>query len=127
MCADEVEARANQAESLFGFERYTTDWRQVISDSDVEVVNITAPNFMHLEIVRAAAAAGKHIFCEKPVGRNPQETTDIEEAAREAGVLSFVGYNYRWAPLVQYASQLIQQGRLGELTHYRGPLLSGLR
>ena len=125
ICADEVETRASQAESLFGFERFTTDWQQVISDSEVEVVNITAPNFMHLEIVRAAAVAGKHIFCEKPVGRNPQETTDIEEAAREAGVLSFVGYNYRWAPLVQYASELIQQGRLGELTHYRGRFFPG--
>ena len=80
---------------------------------------------MHLEIVRAAADAGKHIFCEKPVGRNPQETADIEDAARQAGVLSFVGYNYRWAPLVQYAHQLIQQGRLGKLTHYRGRFFPG--
>ena len=125
LCADEVEVRARQAESLFGFERYTTDWQQVIADSDVEVVNITTPNFMHSEIVRAAAGAGKHIFCEKPVGRNPQETADIEAAARLAGVLSFVGYNYRWAPLVQYAQQLIQQGQLGELTHYRGRFFTG--
>ena len=125
LCADEVEVRARQAESLFGFERYTTDWQQVIADSDVEVVDITTPNFMHSEIVRAAAGAGKHIFCEKPVGRNPQETADIEAAARQAGVLSFVGYNYRWAPLVQYAQQLIQQGQLGELTHYRGRFFTG--
>ena len=124
-CADEVEVRARQAQSLFGFERYTTDWQQVISDSNVEVVNITTPNFMHLEIVRAAVGAGKHVFCEKPVGRNPQETANIEELARQAGVLSFVGYNYRWAPLVQYAHQLIQQGRLGELTHYRGRFFTG--
>lgn len=125
VCADEVEVRARRAESLYGFERYTTDWGKVISDADVEVVNIAAPNFMHLEIVRAAADAGKHIFCEKPVGRNPQETSDIEDAAHQAGVLSFVGYNYRWAPLVQYAHQLIQQGRLGKLTHYRGRFFPG--
>ncbi len=125
ICADDVEARAHEAQELLGFERYTTDWKQVIADPEVEVVNITAPNNMHLEIVRAAAGAGKHIFCEKPVGRNPQETADIEYAARQAGVLTFVGYNYRWAPLVQYARQLIQEGRLSRLTHYRGRFFAG--
>ncbi len=125
ICADDVEARAHEAQELLGFERYTTDWKQVIADPEVEVVNITAPNNMHLEIVRAAAGAGKHIFCEKPVGRNPQETADIEYAARQAGVLTFVGYNYRWAPLVQYARQLIQEGRLSKLTHYRGRFFAG--
>ncbi len=80
---------------------------------------------MHLEIVQAAAKAGKHIFCEKPVGRNPQETANIEYAARQANVLTCVGYNYRWAPLVQYARQLIQEGRLGQITHYRGRFFAG--
>jgi predicted dehydrogenase len=79
---------------------------------------------MHLEIAVAAAQAGKHIFCEKPVGRSPEETQQIEAAARRAGVLSFVGFNYRWAPLVQYAKQLIDEGRLGKLTHYRGRFFS---
>ncbi|MFQ5793978.1 MAG: Gfo/Idh/MocA family protein [Candidatus Bipolaricaulia bacterium] len=120
ICVDDVEARARQAQESFGFERYTTDWKQVIADPDVKVVNIATPNHLHLEIARAAARAGKHIFCEKPVGRNPQETADIEHAARQAGVLSFVGYSYRWVPLVQYAWQLIQDGQLGKLTHYRG-------
>ncbi|MBC7810833.1 MAG: Gfo/Idh/MocA family oxidoreductase [Burkholderiales bacterium] len=120
ICADEVEARAQKAKRILGFERYSTDWRDVIADPDVQVVNITAPNNLHVEIVKAAAAAGKHIMCEKPVGRNPQETAEIEYAARQAGVLSFVGFNYRWAPLVQYTQQLIQEGKLGKLTHYRG-------
>ena len=84
------------------------------------MVNIATPNDQHLEIVREAAAAGKHIFCEKPVGRHPQETAEIEYLARKAGVFSFVGYNYRWAPLVRYSKQLIEDGKLGELTHYRG-------
>ncbi len=125
ICADEVESRAREAQTLLSFERYTTDWRQVIADPEVELVNITAPNNMHLEIARTAAEAGKHIFCEKPVGRNPQETTAIEDAARRAGVLTCVGYNYRWAPLVQYARQLIEEGRLGRLTHYRGRFFAG--
>ena len=68
--------------------------------------------------------AGKHIFCEKPVGRSPQETARIELLARKAGVMSFVGFNYRWAPMVQHLHQLIQEGKLGSLTHYRGRFFS---
>jgi predicted dehydrogenase len=125
VCADAVTGRAQSAQQRFGFERSTTDWRSVIDDPAVEVVDVTAPNGMHLEINRAAAAAGKHIMCEKPVGRDPQETIASAEAARAAGVLTFVGYNYRWAPLVQYARQLIAAGRLGRLTHYHGRFLNG--
>src|SRR5438874_7834752 len=90
VCTDAVEARAQAAQQRFGFERYTNDWRVVIADSSVEVVNVATPNGMHLEIIRAAAQAGKHIFCEKPVGKNPQETIESAEAARAAGVLTFV-------------------------------------
>ena len=120
ICADEVEARARQAQEMHGFAEMTTDWRQVLEHPEVQAVNIASPNFMHLEMVRAAAAAGKHIFCEKPVGRSPAETAEIEQLARQAGVFSFVGFNYRWAPMVQYARQLIEEGRLGRITHYRG-------
>ena len=125
VCADAVAARAQSAQQRFGFERSTTDWRTVIADPAVEVVDVAAPNGMHLEINRAAAQAGKHIFCEKPVGKNPQETLQSAAAAREAGVLTFVGYNYRWAPVVQYARELIAAGKLGRLTHYHGRFLNG--
>jgi predicted dehydrogenase len=125
VCADDVEARATEAQKMLGFARYTTNWREVLEDPEVEVVNIAAPNNQHLEMVRAAAAAGKHILCEKPVGRSPGETAEIEAAAREAGVLTWVGFNYRWAPLVQYARQLVQAGKLGRLTHYRGRFFAG--
>lgn len=120
ICADEVESRAKKAQVKLGFAEYTTDWRQVIAHPDVQAVNIATPNDQHVEIVKAAAAAGKHVFCEKPVGRGPDETAEIEYAVRKAGVYSFVGYNYRWAPVVQYARQFIQDGKLGDLTHYRG-------
>lgn len=125
VCADAVEARAQAAQKRFGFERYVTDWREVIADPEVEVVDVTAPNGMHLEINRAAAQAGKHILCEKPVGKEPQETIQSAAAAREAGVITAVGYNYRWAPVVQYARQLIAEGKLGRLTHYHGRFLNG--
>lgn len=125
VCAEAVEARAQAAQKRFGFERYVTDWREVIADPEVEAVDVTAPNGMHLEINRAAAQAGKHILCEKPVGKEPQETLQSAAVAREAGVMTAVGYNYRWAPVVQYARQLIADGKLGRLTHYHGRFLNG--
>ena len=125
VCADEVEERAREAQERFGFKGYTTRWQDVTADPQVQVVNIATPNYMHLEIVRAAAAAGKHIFCEKPVGKDPRETAEIERLSREAGVLTFVGYNYRWSPMVQYARQLICDGKLGRLTHFRSRFFAG--
>lgn len=125
ICADDVEARAKEAQDRFGFERYTTRWQDVIDDPQVQVVNITTPNYMHLAVATAAVAAGKHVFCEKPVGKDPGETAEIERQARQAGVLTFVGYNYRWAPMVQYSLQLIREGKLGKLTHFRGRFLAG--
>ncbi len=124
ICADTVPGRAEQARRTLGFAQCTTDWREVIAHPEVDIVNIATPNDRHLEIVAAAARAGKHIACEKPVGRTPRETAEIEALARRAGVLSFVGFNYRWAPLVQHAKALVEQGRLGRLTQFRGRFLS---
>jgi predicted dehydrogenase len=118
--ADNVPARVELAKQNFGFETGTLDWQELIARDDIDVVDITAPNALHQELVEAAAAAGKHIACEKPVGISPEATAAIEAAARGAGVISSCGYNYRWAPLVQYTRQLIADGRLGDLTHYRG-------
>jgi predicted dehydrogenase len=125
VCADEVPERAREARERFGFERQTTHWPNVIADREVQVVNIAAPNHLHREIAVAAAHAGKHVFCEKPVGRTPEETAEVERAARQAGVRTFVGYNYRWAPLVQYARELVRRRALGDLTHYRGRFFVG--
>lgn len=125
VCSDNVAARAEAAQRRFGFEQSTTDWRAVIASPDVQAVDITAPNGLHLEMIEAAAAAGKHILCEKPVGREPGETVRAAAAAREAGVLTFVGYNYRWAPVVQYARGLLADGKLGRITHYHGRFLNG--
>ena len=125
ICADEEAGRARTAQERFGFAACTADWREVIAHPAVEAVTIATPNHLHLEIIRAAAAAGKHILCEKPVGRSPAETIAAAAAARKAGVLSFAGYNYRWAPLVQFARQRIRSGDLGRLTHYRGRFLTG--
>ena len=125
VCADDVAARCEEARDRLGFTRMTTDWREVMDDPEVSVVNITAPNRLHLDMVRAAAKAGNHVFCEKPVGRNPEETAEIARTAAEAGVLTWVGYNYRWAPLVQHTRSLVADGVLGDITHYRGRFFAG--
>ena len=122
--ADNVPARLDLARDNFGFGWGTLDWHELIDRDDVDVVDITAPNALHQEIAEAAAAAGKHIFCEKPVGISPEATAAIERAGRHAGIISGCGYNDRWAPLVQYTHQLIGDGRLGKLTHYRGRFFS---
>ena len=120
ICADDVEARARDAQQRLGFEQFTTNWREVIEHPEVQAVNVASPNFLHREMALAAVDAGKHLFCEKPVGRTPEETTEIYHAVKKAGLMSFVGLNYRWAPLVQYARQLIVEGKLGRITNYHG-------
>jgi predicted dehydrogenase len=124
VCGDTLPERREDAVRSFGFRRSTGDWASVMDDPAVDVVFVAAPNMLHVELVEAAAAAGKHVFCEKPVGGTPAQTVRAERAARDAGVISGVGYNYRWAPLVQYARQLIADGRLGEITNYRGRFFS---
>jgi predicted dehydrogenase len=123
-CADPDAARQDAATGRFGFERAHADWRAVIDDPAVDAVVVAAPNMLHLEIVEATAAAGKAVFCEKPVGGTPEQTARAEAAVRRAGVVGGVGYNYRFAPLVRYAAELIRTGRLGEITVCRARFLS---
>jgi predicted dehydrogenase len=118
--SDNVQDRVDEAVESFGFREGTTDWNVAVNHPDVDVVCICAPNMFHEPIAIAAAGAGKHVFCEKPVGGTPEQTVRIEAAARAAGVITGVGYNYRWAPLVQYAKQLIQDGSIGDITNYHG-------
>jgi predicted dehydrogenase len=124
ICSDAVPARVNEAIESFGYRRGSADWRRVVDDPDVDVVFIAAPNALHLELIEAAAQAGKDVFCEKPVGGTPAETARAERAVRRAGVISGAGYNYRWAPLVRYAAQLVDEGRVGAVNHYRGRFFS---
>jgi predicted dehydrogenase len=124
VCADVDPGRREQATRDWGFERATADWRAAIDSPEVDAVWVTAPNMMHVELVEAAAAAGKAVFCEKPVGGRPEDVGRARAATNAAGVLTGVGYNYRWAPLVQHARALIAAGALGRITHYRGRFFS---
>jgi predicted dehydrogenase len=124
ICSDTLPERREQAVAAFGYGEATDDWRRVCEHPSVDAVVVTAPNMLHVEIVETACAAGKHVFCEKPVGGTPEQTVRAAAAASAAGVISGVGYNYRFAPLVRYAAQLVADGRLGEITTYRGRFFS---
>ena len=123
-CSDALPDRLDQARGSFGFRRASAAWESVIEDPEVEVVYIAAPNMVHVQLVEAVAQAGKAVFCEKPVGGTPEQVARAAAAARKAGVISGVGFNYRWAPLVRYAGELIEAGELGEITNYRGRFFS---
>lgn len=124
VCADKLKKRREVATRSFGFQEAVSDWREIMDRDDIDVVTCTAPNMLHEEICIAAAEAGKHVFCEKPVGGKPDQTVRVEKACRDAGVITGVGYNYRFAPLVQHLKGLIDAGDLGEITNYRGRFFS---
>ena len=119
IAADESAERARQAHEELGYDAVTGDWRDVLAHPEVEAVSITAPNHLHREVAVAAAEAGKHVWIEKPVGRFPSETAEIADAVERAGVLSLVGFNYRQAPAVRRARELIASGTLGAIDHFR--------
>ncbi len=120
IAADTSEERATYARDVLGFKESTLDYNDVLSRDDVDVVSICAPNFLHAEIGIAAAKAGKAFWIEKPVGRGGADTRSVQEAAIAAGVVSSIGFNYRHAPAIEYAKELIASGKLGRITNFRG-------
>jgi predicted dehydrogenase len=116
---DKVKAFA----AKWGYESHETDWRKLIAREDIDVVDIACPNDMHRSIALAAAKAGKMILCEKPLALNGKEGEEMVRAVEKAGVPNMVWYNYRRVPAVTLAKQLIDQGRLGRIFHYRAKFL----
>jgi len=112
------------AETVLGYRRTTGDYREVVADPEVDVVSICAPNFLHHEVALAAAAAGKPFWIEKPMGRSAAESSEIARAAVDAGVVTSVGFNYRHAPAVARARELVRSGALGTVTNVRVSLLA---
>ena len=117
------EARARAFAAQWGYESYETDWRKLIARKDIDLIDITLPNDMHREVAIAAAQAGKMILCEKPLARNGPEGLKMVQAIEKAGVPNLVSYNYRRIPAVTLAKQLIEEGRLGRIFHYRAKFL----
>jgi predicted dehydrogenase len=117
--AAKVKAFADQ----WGYESTETDWRKLVARKDVDVIDICTPNNTHAEIATAAAAAGKMILCEKPLSMNGPEGEKMVAAVEKAKVPNMVWYNYRRVPAVAYAKQLIDEGKLGRIFHYRAKFL----
>jgi len=118
ICARNGE-KAKAFAGRWGFEAAETDWRKLIDDKDVDLIDIASPNDTHAEIAIAAAKAGKMVMCEKPLGRYPTESEAMVKAVEDAKVANMVWYNYRRVPAVTFAKQLIDEGRLGRIFHYR--------
>lgn len=108
-----------QAREQFGWEESETDYRKLIGRSDIDLIDVNAPSNAHKEIVLAAAKAGKHIFCEKPLALSLADSREMLEAVEQAGVIHMVGFNYRFAPAVRLARKLVEEGRLGQIYHFR--------
>lgn len=124
IAADVLAEQRDFAVDRLGYEQATEDWREVVAHPDVRAISITAPNYLHREIASAVAAAGKHFWIEKPVGRTIDDAVAVTVAAEAAGVRTAVGFNYRHAPAVAHARDLIASGRIGRITHVRGRFLN---
>jgi len=117
------EAAVAEAAKRYGYEKYYTDWHDLINDPDVQVFDNGGPNDTHAEPSIAAAEAGKHVLCEKPLARTPEESKKMLDAVEKAGVKHMVAFNYRFVPAIRLIRNLIDSGKLGQIYHFRAAYL----
>lgn len=117
--ADELAEFAKQ----FGWQSYETDWQKFVARPDLDVIDIAAPSNVHCDIAVAAAEAGKHVFCEKPMALNLADARKMLASARKAGVVNMVNFNYRCCPALALAHQMIKAGEIGDVRHFRATYL----
>lgn len=120
---DVTDEIAADAALRFGFEKSSSDWRSVVADPDIHIIDIATPNHLHAEIAIAAAAAGKHIISEKPLARSGEEAKNMYDAVKSAGIVHMVAFNYRRTPAVALAKKYITEGSIGEILNFRGTYL----
>jgi predicted dehydrogenase len=118
--ADISDKAAYKAAKDFGFEHWTTNWRDLISNPEIDVIDITAPNALHKEMALAAIASAQHVYCEKPLAPLAKDALEMADAAEAAGVKTQVGFNYLCNPMLKQAKAMIEAGELGEIRGYRG-------
>jgi predicted dehydrogenase len=118
--ADVTDAAAERARVTLGFAHATTDWRIIMANPEIDLVSITAPNALHKEMSLAAIAAGKHVYCEKPLAPLAEDAWEMTLAAEAKGVKTQVGFNYLCNPMMTLARDMIEAGELGEIRGYRG-------
>ncbi|MFL6351201.1 MAG: Gfo/Idh/MocA family protein [Bryobacteraceae bacterium] len=117
------QTKVSQFAARWGFESTETDWKKLIERQDIDVVDIATPNDTHAQIAIAAAGAGKMILCEKPLARTVAEAEQMVQAVEQSRVANMVWYNYRRVPAITLAKQLMDEGRLGRIFHYRSKFL----
>ena len=120
---DWKEAKVRPFAERWGWESVETDWRRLIERKDIDVIDIGSPNNTHRDIAIAAAQAGKMVLCEKPLAMNAKEGEEMTQAVEKAGVPNMVGFNYRRVPAIALAKQIIDEGRIGRVFHYRAKYL----
>src|SRR6056297_1593864 len=118
--ADASDEQAAQAALSLGFARGTGDWQDLVADESVDIVAITAPNVLHAPIAHAAIAAGKTVYCEKPLSTTAALALEMTEAAEAAGVVTLVGFNFLRNPMIKLAREIIESGEIGDITGFRG-------
>lgn len=118
--ADITPEAAAEAARRLGFANSTADWRDIVTSPEIDLVSITAPNALHKEMALAATAAGKHVYCEKPLAPLAQDALEMAEAAEAKGIKTQVGFNYLCNPMLGLAREMIAAGELGEIRGYRG-------
>ncbi len=122
-CAGRDKEKLQAFADQWGYESVETDWRKLLDRKDIDAIDVCAPNNLHKEISLAAAKAGKMILCEKPLSMNSAEGEEMVKAVEAAKVPNLVWYNYRYTPAVTFAKQLIDEGRLGRIFHFRAKFL----
>jgi predicted dehydrogenase len=117
------EAAVRDAAARYGFQKYCTDWRELIQDDAIQLFDNGGPNDAHADPCIAAAEAGKHIICEKPLARTAAEAKPMLEAVQKAGVKHACAFNYRFVPALRLAREMIERGELGQIFHFRAVYL----
>ena len=120
MVADASDALAREACKALGFKQHTASWQALIENPEISLINITAPNALHKEIALAAIAAGKHVYCEKPLAPSAKDALEMTCAAEQANIKTQVGFNYLTNPMFALAKEMIEAGELGDIYSYRG-------
>ena len=114
---------AEEAKNKLGFENFSSNWEEVINDKDIDVVDICTPNNTHPEMAIAAAKAGKHIICEKPLAKNSKEAKKMYDAVKDTNIIHMVAFNYRRTPAVALAKKIISDNKIGKILNFRGTYL----
>lgn len=120
MVADTNEESAKEAQHKIGFKRRTTNWMELVTDPDIDLVDVATPNAFHYEVAKAALENGKNVYCEKPLSISAEQSKELAQLAAEKKVINYVGFNNTMNPANAYVRDLVQSGKLGKIMRFTG-------